>query len=133
MPTSTLLPLPGLTFTAWMNGAEMRDPDGVFQQFWDNLKLPDYFGWNFPALNDCLRDLNWLSSNQYVLFIEEAHKVLSEDPAARTEFFEILLRAGAKWGCVETFEGCERARFQVTLECGEGNLASMSEVIATSF
>ncbi|MFK0106416.1 barstar family protein [Streptomyces sp. NPDC091217] len=37
--------------------------DDVFQKFWDAFRLPDYFGWNWPALRDCLRDLGWLSSD----------------------------------------------------------------------
>ncbi|MFF9781583.1 barstar family protein [Streptomyces nigrescens] len=129
MPVSSLVALPGLTFSAWMNGSEMKDPDAVFQQFWDGFKLPDYFGWNFPALNDCLRDLGWLSADQYVLFIEKAHEVLIEDPEARKEFFELLLRVGERWSFAGNPKDAERARFQIVLGCSQSGFASMHEVI----
>jgi hypothetical protein len=93
MPAGVLFPMPGLTFTAWLDGSGMGDSDGVFQQFYDGFKLPDYFGWNFPALNDCLRDLSWLPANQYALFIEGVDKVLPEDPEGVRELIGILSRA----------------------------------------
>ncbi|TJZ50102.1 hypothetical protein FCH28_22535 [Streptomyces piniterrae] len=129
MPTKSLLAQPGLTFTAWLIGSEMRDTDGVFQQFWDGFKLPDYFGWNFPALNDCLRDLSWIPANQYFLFIEEAHAVLHEHPEEMREFFDILSRVGAKWSYVKHPEGTEEARFQIILGCSKERLSNMTEIL----
>ncbi|MBT0813188.1 barstar family protein, partial [Litoribacter ruber] len=41
---------------------------GIFH----NLKLPDYFGFNWDSLNDCLRDLHWISENVVVI----VHKVI---------------------------------------------------------
>ncbi|MGV9285841.1 barstar family protein [Streptomyces sp. NPDC003719] len=51
------LPPTGLIHSARMGGKEMRDADGVFTQFHEALRLPDYFGWNWNALRDCLTDL----------------------------------------------------------------------------
>lgn len=127
-PVRALAPLPGLTFTAWMDGRAMRDADEVFQQFWDEFKLPDYFGWNYPALNDCLRDLNWITADQYFLFIEEAQEVLAGDAEELREFLAILSGAGSRWSYSRHPDAMDRARFQVVLECGEGSLARMRAV-----
>ncbi|MFI6013817.1 barstar family protein [Streptomyces sp. NPDC051243] len=127
-----LLPMPGLTFTAWLDGSEMRDLDGLFQQFYDGFKLPDYFGWNFPALNDCLRDLNWLPANQYLLFIEGVDKILPEDPDGVRELISILSRTGAKWPAKRFPDGTERARFQTILASSREQFSNMSQVITNS-
>ncbi|MEU9500590.1 barstar family protein [Streptomyces sp. NPDC048196] len=108
-----------------MNGGDMGDSDALFEQFWNGFKLPDYFGWNFPALNDCLRDLRWLSADQYLLLIGDAGKILSEDFEAKIEFFRVLLRVGEKWGIVKAAENVERPRFRVILECGEREFAGV--------
>ncbi|MCC4317891.1 barstar family protein [Streptomyces samsunensis] len=131
VPLRSWLPLPGRTFAAWMNGSDMGSLDGVFQSFWDNFRLPDYFGWNLPALNDCLRDLNWLPADQYFLFIEDAHKILAEDQEELREFLDILDRAGSKWSCAKrSADGAARARFQVVLSCSEEGLEYMQGVTA---
>jgi hypothetical protein len=31
------------------------------------LKFPDYFGWNWDALDECLRDLSWLPPGRVIL------------------------------------------------------------------
>ncbi|MFF4286827.1 barstar family protein [Streptomyces sp. NPDC001739] len=120
--------MPGNTFAAWMDGGEMRDSDALFEQFWNGFKLPDYFGWSFPALNDCLRDLRWLAADQYTLLIEDAGKILSADVEARLDFFGVLLRAGEHWGRVKAVEGTERARFYIILECDEREFAGVRAV-----
>ncbi|WP_078610550.1 MULTISPECIES: barstar family protein [Streptomyces] len=130
-PIRDLLPVPGSTFSAWMSGTDMGDLDGVFQSFWDGFRLPDYFGWNFPALNDCLRDLNWISADQYFLFIDEAHKVLAENPEELYEFLSILSNTGARWSFTKRPEASERGRFQVVLACSQESLPRIQKVAAS--
>ncbi|MGW7440641.1 barstar family protein [Streptomyces sp. NPDC054849] len=77
----------GRTHVARLDGREMRDTDAVFQQFYDGLRLPDYFGWNWNALSDCLRDLKWLSSDHCVLIVETADEALSGDPSEQRLLF----------------------------------------------
>ncbi|MFE4828211.1 barstar family protein [Streptomyces sp. NPDC056672] len=35
-----------------MDGTAMNDADGVFTEFYEKFKLPDYFGWNWAAQHD---------------------------------------------------------------------------------
>ncbi|WEV25164.1 barstar family protein [Streptomyces sp. 71268] len=119
VPIQDFLPSPGTTFTAWMSGRHMRDPDGLLQQFYDAFRFPDYFGWNFPALSDCLSDLAWLPADHFVLVIEEAQGILSEDVAALADFLDILLRTGERWSTAQRPDGSTRARFRTLLICDE--------------
>ncbi|MFF1833991.1 barstar family protein [Streptomyces sp. NPDC058231] len=95
----------GRTYVSRLDGREMPNTDSVFQQFYDGLKLPDYFGWNWDALFDCLRDLKWLPADHYVLIVEAADEALSGDAAGRRVLFKTLLRAGQRWSSTQRPRG----------------------------
>ena len=111
------LPPTGLIYSARMRGQEMRDSDGVFTQFYEALCLPDYFGWNWNALRDCLTDLHWISAKHFLLTIDDADVVLSDSSEER----EILLRAMSDavkfWAAKPKLPGQEKTTFQVVLLC----------------
>ncbi|MEV4682829.1 barstar family protein [Streptomyces kurssanovii] len=117
LPVDVLLPATGRTYVARLDGREMHDADAVFQQFYDRLRLPDYFGWNWDALADCLRDLKWLSVDHYVLILEAADEALSENPAERLLLFKALLRAGQRWSFTQRPEGIESGRLVIVMSC----------------
>lgn len=39
---------------------DMTDIDIFFKKVSKKLEFPDYFGYNWNALNDCLQDFSWL-------------------------------------------------------------------------
>ncbi|MGA4798439.1 barstar family protein [Streptomyces lavendulocolor] len=117
LPVDLLLPLTGRTYVAHLDGQEMRDTDAVFQQFYDGLKLPDHFGWNWDALSDCLRDLEWLSADHHVLIIDAAEEALSDDSSEQQLLFSTLLRAGRRWAYTQRPEGIELGRLVIVLSC----------------
>lgn len=120
-----LLPGSGRVYVARVAGQGMTDEVSTFQQLYEELKFPEYFGWNWNALYDCLRDLQWLSSDHHVLIIESAESVLSEDETAREMFFRTLWRAGRQWSYVKRPEGVTLSRLSIVLLCDE---AARSEV-----
>ncbi|MDX3533092.1 barstar family protein [Streptomyces sp. MB09-01] len=121
--------LTGRTYVARVDGRQMRDTDAVFQQFYDGLRLPDYFGWNWNALFDCLRDLHWLPADQYVLIVEAADEALSGDAAGRRQLFGTLLRAGRRWSSVKRPEGIDLSRLVVVMSCDPASVPELQEQV----
>lgn len=111
------LPPTGLTYSARMRGREMHDSDGVFTQFYEALRLPDHFGWNWNALRDCLTDLHWLSAHHFLVTIEDADVVLSESPEEREILFRALNDAAKFWAGKPDLPGQEKITFQAVLLC----------------
>ncbi|MEV4194479.1 barstar family protein [Streptomyces toxytricini] len=112
---------------ARLDGREMRDADAVFQQFYDALRLPDYFGWNWHALSDSLRDLTWLATDHHVLIIEAADEVLPGDVCGQRLLFATLLRAGRRWSFTRKPEGTECGRLVVVMSCAAASVTPLKE------
>lgn len=127
LPVNLLLPVTGRTYVARLNGREMRDADGVFQQFYDELRLPDYFGWNWDALSDCLSDLTWLSADRCVLIVEAAENALLDDASGRKLLLETLLRAGHRWSYTQRPEGSQLSRLVVVMSCDSASVPYLLE------
>ncbi|MFE7597489.1 barstar family protein [Streptomyces sp. NPDC057494] len=124
-----LLPSSGSAYVARLDGREMSDEVSTFQQFEEALKFPSYFGWNWNALHDCLRDLQWLTSDHHVLIIESAEHALSDDREARKELLTCLWRSGLGWSYVKRPEGVTLSKLSVVLSCEEGSIHSLVEAI----
>lgn len=56
-----------------VDGQEVHGTDAAFQQLYEVLRLPDYFGWNWDALSDCLRDQSGCPRTA-VLIVEAANE-----------------------------------------------------------
>jgi hypothetical protein len=52
------------------------------------LNFPHYFGGNWDALEECLRDLSWLDVGEGVIFVHEQVPLADRDQ--RRTYFEIL-------------------------------------------
>lgn len=39
----------------------------LLNEFYENFKFPDYFGFNWDALYDCLTNLNWIKSSTIMI------------------------------------------------------------------
>lgn len=67
----------------------------LFEELYDILKLPGYFGFNWDALYDCLCDFHWIEAHQIII----AHNVL---PDLSTNDFKtylgVLHDATEMWG-----------------------------------
>ncbi|MFE1951028.1 barstar family protein [Streptomyces sp. NPDC059524] len=91
--------------------------DGVFAQFYEALRLPDHFGWNWPALQDCLFDLHWISAERILLTIDDVHAVLSEEPQEREVPFRMLKDAAKHWAGKPDLPGQKKVSFEAVLLC----------------
>ncbi|MER7191135.1 barstar family protein [Streptomyces flaveolus] len=111
------LPPTGLLHSARMRGKEMRDADGVFNQFYEALRLPDHFGWNWNALRDCLTDLHGISAEHFLVTIDDADAVLSESAEEREFLFRALNDAVKFWASRPEPPCQEKITFQAVLLC----------------
>lgn len=60
-----------------LDGNNMKNTEELFIEFQNIMKFPDYFGHNFDAFDECMRDLHdWLNVDKYILFIKNADNIL---------------------------------------------------------
>lgn len=76
---------------AWRSlaGSSMRTTDELFAEFHMALSFPEYFGRNWNALEDCLRDLAWWPAQAYVLVVTDASEILAAEASSE---FSLMLR-----------------------------------------
>ncbi|MFI8085278.1 barstar family protein [Kitasatospora sp. NPDC086009] len=89
------LPPQGTTHVAYLDAARMRTGQGVFEEFSRALALPAYFGWNWNALSECLRDLHWIPAQHYLIVIAKSAQLLTDEPDEHPILLKILERAAA--------------------------------------
>ena len=61
------------------------------------LELPDWFGGNWDALSDCLRDLSWAPAAGYVLLLDHAGDWREADPEGFRTLLDVLDEAATDW------------------------------------
>jgi RNAse (barnase) inhibitor barstar len=61
------------------------------------LKLPSYFGGNWDALADCVRDFSWVSGAGYVLHISGSEKFSQAAPDEYQTALAVLREAAEFW------------------------------------
>lgn len=104
----------------------MADADGVFTQFYEHMRLPEYFGWNWGALRDCLLDLSWLPATHFLLTIDDAEFVLSGSSGERGPFYNALVDAAKYWAAKPELPGQVKTSFRTVLLCSPRALSELS-------
>jgi barstar (barnase inhibitor) len=84
-----------------------------------DLDFPGYFGWNWDALEECLRDLKWIEYPRRILLIHDGLP-FQPDWDNRATYLSIIKNAVAAWGPTQPHELIavfrERDRDQVLRE-----------------
>lgn len=79
--------------------AEVRHGVGTKQALLDELykglRFPEYFGGNWDALEECVRDLSWLPPGPVV--VKHTDLPLAGDIASLKTYLSILIDAVEKW------------------------------------
>lgn len=73
------------------------DKDAALSRIADALGFPDWFGGNWDALADCLRDLSWWPAPGYVVVLDHAQAWKQADPVGFDVLLEIGNEAAADW------------------------------------
>ena len=83
-------------YTALLQGERMKTLNGMYDELEILLQLPNYFGRNWNALDECLTDFSWLPQERIIVVISEFEKVLTNfefDPQYRESELENLLES----------------------------------------
>ena len=71
--------------------------DDALARFARALRFPDWFGGNWDALADVLRDLSWLPAPGYLLLIENAAQWRAANGGDFDTLLDILNEAAFEW------------------------------------
>jgi hypothetical protein len=55
-----------------IHGSRIRDKETFLEEFARELKFPDYFGKNWDAFEECMKDLAWLHAGGVVLIYRDS-------------------------------------------------------------
>lgn len=58
------------------DGRRMGTLDARFQEHVREFRLPEYFGWHWPAFDECMTNLEWMPAKQYLTIVVYADEVL---------------------------------------------------------
>jgi hypothetical protein len=82
---------------ATVDGAAVRSKQDLMEALRAALELPDYFGGNWDALDEVLRDLSWLQGDGHVLVIESGEELWKRDPELTGMLVRCWIGAAATW------------------------------------
>ena len=75
----------------------VTDKAALMDRCAEALRLPDWFGRNWDALSDRLRDLAWLDAGGYALLLEHAGDLQDTDETVFDSLLDVLEEAAAAW------------------------------------
>ena len=82
---------------ATIDGARIRDKETFLEEFARELKFPDYFGNNWDAFEECMKDLAWLQAEGVLLIYRDSGSFRNSCPDEWTIASGILLDAVEYW------------------------------------
>lgn len=70
----------------------------LFREYVREFSFPEYFGWNWAAFDECMKELDWLPARRYLTIITRADEVLSEESGELATYLRQLDDIGRHWG-----------------------------------
>lgn len=80
-----------------IDGASATTSAALFDEFAQAARLPNYFGRNWAALDECLADLEWLPGASYVVILKNAHRLLEFSRQERKVFIRVITKVAVEW------------------------------------
>ena len=80
-----------------LDGKEMTSIYGILTEFADKFKFPNYFGFNFNALNEMLRDLEWFPRSRYIVVILNGDYLLRDESEKLEWFLSFMSDVSEEW------------------------------------
>jgi|SRR6185437_8627739 len=81
----------------YLDGVGVDSGDAALEALARALAFPSYFGRNWDALDESLRDLDWLPANGYLLIVQHAEVFWHASPEAVGHLIEAWLSAAESW------------------------------------
>ena len=85
-----------------LDGSRVRDQATLFRELQRTLEFPSYFGHNWDAVDECLRDLSWLPAKGYALRVRQARALWATAPESAGVLIESWLCAAEHWADHDT-------------------------------
>ena len=118
-----------------LDGQNMTTLDGVFDEFGKIMGVPDYYGRNSAALEECLNDLSWLSAPGYLLVVANPSLLLGKEPPSELSWLLTLLkRVCQEWSrpvCLGEEWDRPAIPFHVVFCCESSGKTTLSSQIAS--
>ena len=71
-----------------LDGEKLKNKEQLLRALKEGLCFPDYFGFNWDALQDCITDLSWLQGIVKVnVVIKNSSKLLNDEEASSLQVF----------------------------------------------
>ena len=77
-------------FAALIDRAPVFDKTTLLHALYQACRMPAYFGFNWDALEDALRDFSWLEAGAYVLVFDDYALLQKRDPATANTLEDIV-------------------------------------------
>ena len=89
-------------FVAWIDGKRVTSKEEFLTLVAQALEFPGYYGRNWDAFDECIRDLAWLPARGHVLVLDEYQWFAQRDPENWNIALAILKEAANTWLRTET-------------------------------
>lgn len=100
VPAGTPVSTDQATAAGWqvavLDGRAITSAAELFEACAGALEFPEWFGHNFDALTDCLRDLSWLPAPGYLLVWRHAEVLAGCAPQAYATAYRVLATVSAE-------------------------------------
>jgi len=74
-----------------------HDKEGFLADASRAMRFPDWFGGNWDAFADCLKDLSWLQAKGWVVILEKSKHFCGGHGHEFTEAMDIMAETAAYW------------------------------------
>jgi RNAse (barnase) inhibitor barstar len=81
----------------YIPGEQITNKETFLQAARQAMAFPDYFGANWDAFEECLRDLSWMPAKEYILAYDHPECFAQADPAQFNMALSILRDAEKFW------------------------------------
>jgi hypothetical protein len=84
-------------YAGYIDGRFVNDKQTFLQTAGQALAFPDYYGQNWDAFDEMIRDLSWIGATGYCLLVDQVHHFASENPEAWETALSIFESASTEW------------------------------------